>query len=299
MKICGKDICIERKGLIRIGRLAAEKFDFLDNPEVALDELRRSRIRIDLFTFLQKVPETSPKYRYQMEWDNFAALPISTYDAWWTKQVDCKTRNMVRRAEKKAVCVREVPFDNALVHGIWEVYNESPFRQGKPFPHYGKDIDTVRKEEATFLDRSIFIGAFLGTKLIGFVKLTSDETRTQAGLMNIVAMIQHRDKAPTNALVAQAVRSCAERAIPYLIYSNFAYGNKQRDSLADFKHNNGFQRIDVPRYFVPLTRIGSVAFRLGLHKRLADHVPEPLLAKLRQLRTAWYNRKLQSATEAS
>src|SRR5439155_6343426 len=113
------------------------------------------------------------------------------------------------RAEKKGVSVLEAPFDDALVQGISAIYNECPVRQGRPFRHYGKDIETVRKEEATFLDRSIFIGAFLGDRLIGFVKLVTDESRTQAGLMNIVSMVQHRDKAPTNALITQAIRSCA------------------------------------------------------------------------------------------
>src|SRR5260370_12488539 len=197
-----------------------------------------------------------------MEWDNFAVLHVSAYDTWWKKQIDNKTRNMVRRAEKKGVEVRETPFDDALVRGIWEIYNETPFRQGKPFPHYGKDIDTVRREAATFLDRSIFVGAYLETQLIGFIKLTDDETRTQSGIMNIVGMIQHRDKAPTNALVAHCVRSCADRKVAYLVYANFAYGNKQRDSLADFKQNNGFQRIDLPRYYLPLTAVGASALRL-------------------------------------
>ena len=81
--------------------------------------------------------------------------------------------------------------------------------------------------------------------------------------MNIVSMVRHRDMAPTNALVAQAVRSCAERGIPYLVYSKFAYGKKQRSSLSDFKERNGFQRIDVPRYYVPLTRTGWLARSLG------------------------------------
>jgi hypothetical protein len=234
-----------------------------------------------------------------MEWDNLAALPVSTFDHWWTRQVNDKTRNMVRRAEKKGVSIREVPFDDNLVQWISAIYNECPIRQGKPFAHYGKDIETVRKEAGTFLDRSIFIGAFLGERLIGFVKLLSDETRTQAGLLHIVSMIEHRDKAPTNALVAQAVRSCAARQIPNLVYSRFSDGNKQRDSLMDFKEHNGFKRVDLPRYYVPLTVIGRVALRLGLHKRLADLVPEPVLIRLRKLRNARYERKLQSVTEAS
>jgi hypothetical protein len=233
-----------------------------------------------------------------MEWDNLAGIPILTFEHWWTQQIGFKARNKAKQAEKKGVTLREVPFDDVLVQGIWEIYNECPVRQGKRFHHYGKDIGTVCKEAATHLDCSIFIGAFLDTKLIGFVKLTCDETRTQAGLMNIVSMIQHRDKAPSNALIAQAVRSCAERKISYLVYSNFAYGKKQRDSLSDFKERNGFQRIEVPRYYVPLTRLGRLALQLGLHHEIADYVPESVASRLRRLRAAWYSRKFQSEAHA-
>ncbi len=245
------------------------------------------------------MPETSPKYAYPMAWDNLAVLPVSTFDRWWNHQIRSEARNRARQAEKKGVTAREVPFDDALVQGISRVYNESRVRQGKRNVHYGKDIQTVRKEEATFLDRSIFIGAFLGEELIGFVKLTTDENETQANLMNIASMIKHRDKAPTNTLIAQAVRCCAERGIRYLLYQHFTYGNKKPDSLTKFKEVNGFQRVDLPRYFVPLTRTGRVALRLGLHRRFTEYIPEPLLARLRELRASWYNRKFQSATKAS
>jgi hypothetical protein len=295
--VCGKQIKVEGKA-VRIARLDADKYQFLNEPQTMLEALRKCGHRIDLFTFMQGLPETSPKFAYPMEWDNLAALPVSTFDHWWTRQIDNKTRNMVRKAEKKMIVVREVPFDDALVRGIWEVYNETPVRQGIPNAHYGKDIETVYKIEATFLDSSIFIGAFLDSRLVGFVKLVADETRTQAGLMNIVSMMQHRDKAPTNALIAQAVRTCAGRGIPYLVYSNFAYGSKQTSSLSDFKESNGFQRIDVPRYYVPLNPIGLAAFRLGLHHRLADRLPAPVAAKLRDLRKFWYTQKFQSVTRA-
>jgi len=297
MKVCGRDIKVHGR-LIRIARLEADKYEFLDDPEAMLDGLRRCGIRIDLFTFLQKLPEKSRRYNYPMEWDNFAVVPVSTFDHWWTKQIRPEARNRARQAEKKGVTIREVPFDDALVRGIWEVYNESPVRQGKPNAHYGKNIETVHKEAATFLEASIFIGAFLDEKLIGFVKLVTDETRTQANLMNIVSMVKHRDKAPTNALIAHAIRACAEREIPYLAYQSLIYG-KKRDSLTTFKEVNGFQRFDLPRYYIPLTRVGWVAFRLGLHKRLGTRIPEPVLAKLRDIRSAWYNRKLRSIREAS
>jgi hypothetical protein len=295
MNVCGKDIKVRGK-LIRIAGLAADTYEFLEDPEAALDAVRKSGIRIDLFTFMQRLPHTSPKYRYPMEWDNFAAVPVSTFEHWWTQQINNKTRNMVRKAEKNRVTLQEVPFDDALVQGIRAIYNECPVRQGKPFAHYGKDLETVRKEAGTFLDRSIFIGAFLNDRLIGFAKLLCDETRTQAGLVHIVSMVQHRDKAPTNALVAQAVRSCAERGIPYLVYSRFTDGKKQGDALSDFKEHNGFQRIEVPRYYVSLTRAGGAALRLGLHRGVADQIPERVLVKLRRIRNLWYSRRFQTAT---
>jgi hypothetical protein len=218
---------------------------------------------------------------------------------WWTKQLGFKARNKAKQAAKKGVVVREVAFSDELVRGIWQIYNECPVRQGRRFPHYGKSLETVYREEATYLESSVFIGAFLEEKLIGFVKLVSDQTRTQAGLMNIVSLIEQRDKAPTNALVAEAVRACASRNIPYLVYSNFAYGKKQSDSLSDFKERNAFQRIDVPRYYVPLTTFGLMAFRLGLHHRMVDYFPEKFAAKVRQMRTAWYDRKFQTVRETS
>jgi hypothetical protein len=297
MKICGKEIRVEGR-FLRIARLDADKYYFLEDPEAVIEAVRKSGVRVDLFTFVQKVPETSPKYNYPMELDNFAALPISTFDDWWTKQLGFKARNKAKQAEKKGIVIREVPLDELLIRGIWEIYNECPVRQGRKYPHYGKDLETVRREEATYLETSQFIGAFEGDKLIGFIKLVADENRTQAGLMNILSMIEHRDKAPTNALVAHAVRYCASRGIPYLVYSSFAYGKKRSSSISDFKKRNGFQRIDVPRYYVPLTTLGWAAFRLGLHRRMVDHFPQPIVAKIRDLRDAWYNRKLHAGTEA-
>ena len=290
--ICGRDINI-RGRLLRVATIEGDKYLFLDDPRPVVEGLRKSGTRVDLFTFMQRLPETTRKYDYPMELDNFAALPIETFEHWWTKVLGFKGRNKAKQAEKKGVKVREIPFDDVLINGIWKIYNETPIRQGKRFPHYGMRLEDVRPYASSFLESSVFIGAFFEDALIGFAKLTADETRTQAGLMHIVSLVQHRDKAPSNALIAQAVKSCAERRIQYLVYSNFAYGNKQRDSLSDFKERNGFQRIDVPRYYVPLTRLGALAFRTGMHHKLIDRLPEPLIEKLRGYRAGWYSHKLQ------
>src|SRR5215469_13649874 len=138
MKICSKDIKV-RGRLLRIASLDGDKHEFPNDPDAFLTQLRSCGTRVDIFTFLQRIPETVPKYAYPFEWDNLAVLPVSTFDHWWNKQIRSFPRNRARQAEKKRVVVREVPFDDALVRGIWEIYNECPVRQGTPFIHYGKD----------------------------------------------------------------------------------------------------------------------------------------------------------------
>jgi hypothetical protein len=297
MEVCGKELRT-RGALARIGFLDKEGYQFLEDPEAALAVLRKSDAGIDIFTFIQKLSDTSPKYSYPMEWDNFAVLRVSSFDDWFKQTIDVKVRNKIRKAEKSRVVVREMPFDDTLVRGIHAIYNESPIRQGKRFWHYGKDLDAVHKMNAVLLDRSIFLGAFFEDNLIGFAKLVSDEDRGQAGLMQIVSMLQHRDKAPTNVLIAQAVRSCAERRIPNLWYANFSYGKKQADSLADFKRYNGFLKVELPRYYVPLTVAGRVALRLGLQHGISERIPESVASRYRRIRRLWFARRFPGVESA-
>jgi hypothetical protein len=297
MKVCGNDIAIHGK-LIRIARIDGDEFTSVDNLDLLIKDLRESGTRIDLFTFFQKPPESAPKYDYPMEWDNLASLPVSTFDHWWKQQIQSNVRVKVRKAEKNGITVREVPFDDALLRGICDIYNETPVRQGIRFPHYGIDLERARDYACTFLDRSIFIGAFHDDKMIGFAKIVVDPTRMQATVLHLLSMVQHRDKSPTNALIAQVVRSCAERGVVYLTYGKMVYGKKEGDSLSHFKEANGFQRIDVPRYYVPLSGIGRAGFHFGLHHGLSERLPESVKTKLRDFRRTWYSRKLQQVKGA-
>jgi len=294
MRVCDNEIRVSG-GLVKIARLDLDMYHFLSDPMAMIEALRASEERVDLFTFTQTVVDNKPKFSYPMEWENLAVLPITTFDEWWDKQIGFKARNKAKQAEKKGVVLREVPFGGDLVGGIWQIYNETPVRQGRRYPHFGKDLETVYREAATYLEYSTFIGAFIGDELIGFIKMVADEAGVQAGLMNIVSKISHRDKAPTNALMAQAVRSAAARGIKNIVYSHYAYGKRERDNLTDFKERNAFVRVDLPRYYVPLTALGRMALGLGLHHRFVDRLPQDFGEKLRELRSKWYNRSHQSA----
>src|SRR5262249_2233204 len=110
---CDKEIRVQGR-LLRIAQLEADGYFFLDEPEILIQELRRSKTRIDLFTFMQRLPETTPKFNYPMELDNLAVLPVSTFDHWWNHQIRSFPRNRARQAEKRGVVLREVPFDESL-----------------------------------------------------------------------------------------------------------------------------------------------------------------------------------------
>ena len=47
-----------------------------------------------------------------------------------------------------------------------------PSGRGRPSGHYQKDFQSVKGALATYLERSVFLGAYFQGELIGFMKLT-------------------------------------------------------------------------------------------------------------------------------
>jgi len=279
MIIDNKQIIVSGK-VIKTVRIAEEWYEDLQDPVAFLKELK-TKVKADLFTFWQRLPENQPKYDYHLEWESIAVLPITDYDYWWNKQISAKTRNVIRKALKSGVVVKSIEYDDDFVRGLVEIFNESPVRQGKPFWHYGKDFACIKKEFSRNLHREEIIGAYFNNKLIGFIMLA--DAGKYAMTTQILSMIRHRDKSPTNALLAKAVEICASRHIPYLVYAMWTTG-----SLGDFKLHNGFEKIDLPRYFIPLTTRGLIAIKLNLHRGIKNAVPNNIKTGLAKMRKKWY-----------
>ena len=289
MTINGQRIMVEGKAL-RIASFEQEWYEDVEDPQTLINELRKTESRPDILTFWQRLPDTQPKYSYSMETEPIAALPIKSYSYWWDKQIDCKTRNMVRKSHKKGVTVRMVSFDDEIVRGMTSIFNETPIRQGRRFLHYGKDFETVKREFSRFLFREEIFGAYVGEELVGFIMLAY--AGRYAYLGQIISKIARRDLAPNNALLAKAVERCAEKGIPYLAYALWL-----EDGLGGFKRSNGFERFDLPRYFVPLTPKGKLALKLGVHRGWKGAVPKHLRQPLKNLRKRWYALRWRPGSE--
>src|SRR5262249_37200537 len=144
------------------------------------------------------------------------ALPITSFDHWWNKQIKSRTRNLIRKTEKSGVEVREAIFDDEFARGMTDIFNETPVRQGRRFWHYGKDFETVKRQFSRYLFREHLIGAYYRGELIGFVMLANAGRYALTG--QIISKIQHRDKSTNNALIAKAVEVCEQKQLPYLVY---------------------------------------------------------------------------------
>ncbi|MGA3191339.1 MAG: hypothetical protein ABSD73_02365 [Candidatus Bathyarchaeia archaeon] len=229
----------------------------------------------DVFNFLERkwcsTVSNVPKSWAKTD-DNVALLQITTYDEWW-ENIGKKTRNMVRKAEKSGVKAQAVAPDDKLAEGIWKIYNETPIRQERAFPVYGISLQAVKRYVLS-LQNCTYIGAYLQDELVGFIRLFHGRNVTM--LSQILALQKHRDLAVNNVLIAKTVEVCASKGEKWLMYARM--GN--HPTLDRFKQSNGFTRFPLVRYYVPLTRTGETAVKLGLHKRIEDELPASIKYRL-------------------
>lgn len=240
-----------------------------NDPDSFIRLVRDASPAADLFTFVQD-PAAPVEYPYPSETEDVAVIAITSWADWWTSLPRIGRKN-ARRAERRGVVVERAVLDDALVRGIKELYDEVPVRQGRRFWHYGKDLDTVRRINASYAERSEFLATYWDGAMIGFMKIVFVDR--VARIMQILAGAAYSDQRPTNAMIAKAVEVCCQRGMTHLIYGQYVYGSKGETPLSDFKRRNGFRRIELRRYFVPLTRKGEAALALRLHRGAAELVP--------------------------
>ena len=182
--------------------------------------------------------------------------------------------------------VRETLYDDDFVRGMTAIFNEAPIRQGRRFWHYGKDFETVKNQFSRYLFREHMIGAYYQGEMIGFVMLGNAGKFGVTG--QIISSLKHRDKALNNALIAKAVEVCEKLKLSYLIYLFWS-----DDSLAEFKRRCGFEKVRVPRYYIPLTWKGKLVLRCGAHRGWKEILPVWVKNPLKRLRKRWHEARME------
>jgi Acetyltransferase (GNAT) domain len=294
LEVNGKNIVVGGR-LIKVATIHAEEWlaAEIDDPEECIKKLKDTHshdLKADVFTFTQKLPNIEPKYPYPMEWDSLAVIRLTYFEDWWERILPYETRKYARRAIKRGVVVKVQDLDDQLIKNITELNNASPLRQGRPFDHYGKTFEQVKKDQASFPGRSDFICAYFGEELIGFIKIVRcDKT---AAMLQIITKPSSIDKRPGNALIVKTVEHCLEIGMKYLTYGKYVYGNKRTSTLIDFKRRHGFEEVLVPRYYVPLTVKGKIGIAINLHRDIVGIMPNSVIQLGVYMREKWYRVKL-------
>jgi hypothetical protein len=294
MRIEGREIVSVGK-VLRMAMINDEEWrhgSAVDDPARFVKALREARFPADVFTFSGNLDGHPVPGAGRTEPDNAAVIRVDEFAAWW-ESLPQSSRKNTRRAIRMGVVVRNVRFDDRLVSQIKSIYDELPVRQGRSFWHFGKPFEVVKLENSTYLDKSDFIGAYLGETLIGFAKIVYVDR--VARIMQILCMEAHQDKRTVYALVLHAAERARDKGAKYLVYSKYTYGNKVDDSVSEFKRRLGFERLSFPRYFVPVTTRGDLLLQLGAHKGLLGIIPDGLASRLRGFRSWWLTRTGWSA----
>jgi len=298
LAINGVNIIVRGKW-VRVAMVHDEAWlvDELKDPQACIDRLKMERmpvLKADVFSFSQKLPNMSVQYPYPYQMDSVAAVHVTSFKRWWEEKLPQETRKNVRRSQKRGVTIAVRKLDDNLIQEMVELSCDSPVRQGVPFAHYGKSSETIRKDQGAFLDRSDYICAYIGTELVGFLKLVY--RGEIASIINLLPKASRSDARPANALVAKAVELCEQKGIAYLTYGKYRYGNQGHTSLMEFKERNGFRELFVPRYHVPLTLRGSMAKLLKLHLEPVEIFPQSVIDCGRGMRAKWF--KLVTASKS-
>jgi hypothetical protein len=252
--------------------LASDSREYLQSilpNEELVKELRRRHVNI--FTFLERrwcCPIMQPSKTWARAEDNIAILNLKSYDEWW-KNIGKKTRNMIRKAQKSGIRTSTAEPNVNLAKGMWRIYNETPIRQERAFPHYGITLEAVTRGLAS-TENALFIVAYLQDELVGFVRLINGDRVVV--ISQILSMQMHRDKAVNNALVAKTIEVCASKGLKWIMYGRI--GN--HPSLDKFKQSHGFTQFELTRYYVPLTKKGKIAIRFGLQREMKDRLPRAI-----------------------
>lgn len=247
---------------------------------------KQAGIKADIFYFSQREPDIEPHYQYVTELRSLAVANVADHEAWWQK-VSHGTKCNIRQAKKRGVEVRVQTFNDDLVRGIMSIQNEIQIRQGRPFYHYGKPFEKVKRDHGSYLDCCDFICAYDGEELIGFLKLVyRGDTAT---IMQINSKLACQHKRPANALLAKAAEICGLKGISYLAYGDLSLWNKRGGSLSDFKLRNGFEEMLVPSYYVPLTAWGRFCVKTRLYRGRFGILPGSVISAGLELRRRWYD----------
>jgi len=80
--------------------------EIVADPESFVRQLQKLGLGADIFSFPEKLPNTTPRYGFYFEWDNLAVIPITTFSDWFKNRAESSVQRAIRKAAKLGVVVK-------------------------------------------------------------------------------------------------------------------------------------------------------------------------------------------------
>lgn len=126
---------VAMKGWVTIAKVMDEEWwdgEAVPLPEEFVATIRRNRtLGADIFTFGGTFAVPEPCFDFPFERESIAAVRTNSFADWWNNRVSSDLRKDVRKAAKRGVEVRCVPFTDDLVRGIKGDLRRKPYSAGK------------------------------------------------------------------------------------------------------------------------------------------------------------------------
>jgi hypothetical protein len=224
-----------------------------------------------------------------------ALLSFPSYDDWWSSPRINKTRNHVRAALKAGVSVEAVEeiSDRGTAMEVVRMYNESPIREKRYFPGYGRwNVDSVQGHFKSDDSSSTLVAKWHGQVVaVDRWKFKGQVAIVASGITSLKARRHFRGI--DHLLLAKQIELLAERGVRYVVYGKLGV----IPALDSFKVENGFRPVKVNYNHILFSRKAMVLAKFGLHRRpdilmskhpwilpslarLQKHLPPSLLVKL-------------------
>lgn len=215
---------------------------------------------------------------------NRSRLNLSDYAHWEKKQIKKDVREGLRRANREGVSVERVAYSNLVVEVASEVFNETPYRQGRRFWHYGKSHEQLRQELAPLSAVSQYFLARKGSEYVGFAQIVPLPHRGSARSVHVISKAQHVRSRVSSALIQSIVAYCCDTKLTSFVYGRHIYSGNENSNLRKFKERHGFRNYEYKNYYVPVAPLGHAYLAMGLYQGLREMVPKPAIEFAKSIR---------------
>ncbi len=194
---------------------------------------------------------------------DIALLSFDSFDDWFSS-LPKNRRRQIRNTEKEGIDVRTIEQPSiSEAQEILDLYQESPFREGRYFVGYHTWSVPRVMEKFRTNDKVVSSVAIYDGKIVGVAKAKfKGQVAVSNSILSSLA-IRRKIKGVATSLLANQIKKLSSNGVRHIKYGHLGVG---LEGLDHFKTSNGFRPVTVNYNYLLLTRKARLCARFGLYQ---------------------------------